>query len=101
MSKIRIGTRVSKLALAQTKKVIGLLKENGIEAEYVIIKTTGDKVTDRGLHLIGGFGMFVRELDNAILRGEIDCAVHSMKDIPAERPEGSFDGRRFEAGSAV
>ncbi len=88
MSKIRIGTRGSKLALAQTKKVIGLLAENGIEAEYVIIKTTGDKVTDRGLHQIGGFGMFVRELDNAILRGEIDCAVHSMKDIPAERPKG-------------
>ncbi len=88
MSKIRIGTRGSKLALAQTEKVIGLLAENGIEAEYVIIKTTGDKVTDRGLHQIGGFGMFVRELDNAILRGEIDCAVHSMKDIPAERPKG-------------
>ena len=88
MSKIRIGTRGSKLALAQTEKVIGLLAENGIEAEYVIIKTSGDKVTDRGLHQIGGFGMFVRELDNAILRGEIDCAVHSMKDIPAERPQG-------------
>ncbi len=88
MSKIRIGTRGSKLALAQTEKVIGLLAENGIGAEYVIIKTTGDKITDRGLHQIGGFGMFVRELDNAILRGEIDCAVHSMKDIPAERPKG-------------
>ncbi|MEA5037202.1 Porphobilinogen deaminase [bioreactor metagenome] len=88
MSKIRIGTRGSKLALAQTEKVIGLLAENGIEAEYVIIKTTGDNITDRGLHQIGGFGMFVRELDNAILRGEIDCAVHSMKDIPAERPKG-------------
>ncbi len=88
MSKIRIGTRGSKLALAQTEKVIGLLAENGIEAEYVIIKTTGDNITDRGLHQIGGFGMFVRELDNAILRGEIDCVVHSMKDIPAERPKG-------------
>ncbi|WP_319379050.1 uroporphyrinogen-III C-methyltransferase [uncultured Methanocorpusculum sp.] len=88
MSKIRIGTRGSKLALAQTRKVIGLLAENGIEAEYVVIKTTGDNITDRGLHQIGGFGMFVRELDNAILRGEVDCAVHSMKDIPAERPEG-------------
>ncbi len=88
MSKIRIGTRGSKLALAQTEKVIDLLAENGIEAEYVIIKTTGDNITDRGLHQIGEFGMFVRELDNAILRGEIDCAVHSMKDIPAERPKG-------------
>ena len=88
MSKIRIGTRGSKLALAQTNKVIDLLAKNGIEAEYTIIKTTGDKITHCGLHQIGGFGMFVRELDNAILRGEIDCAVHSMKDIPAERPKG-------------
>jgi hydroxymethylbilane synthase len=88
MSNIKIGTRGSKLALAQTKKVIDLLTQNGVEAEYVIIKTTGDKVIDRGLHEIGGFGMFVRELDNAILRGDIDCAVHSMKDIPAERPKG-------------
>jgi len=88
MSKIRIGTRGSNLALAQTNKVIDLLAKNGIEAEYIIIKTTGDRVTDRGLHEIGGFGMFVRELDDAILRGDIDCAVHSMKDIPAERPEG-------------
>ena len=88
MSKIRIGTRGSKLALAQTNKVIDLLAKNGVEAERIIIKTTGDRVTDRGLHEIGGFGMFVRELDDAILRGDIDCAVHSMKDIPAERPEG-------------
>ena len=85
---IRIGTRGSKLALAQTEKVLYLLEANGIEAEQVIIKTKGDAVTDRGLHQIGGFGVFVRELDNAILAGEIDAAVHSMKDIPAERPAG-------------
>lgn len=85
---IRIGTRGSKLALAQTKKVIDSLAERGIEAEQVIITTKGDKVTDRGLHKIGSYGVFVRELDNAILSGEIDAAVHSMKDIPAERPEG-------------
>ncbi|HJJ32408.1 MAG TPA: hydroxymethylbilane synthase [Methanocorpusculum sp.] len=85
---IRIGTRGSKLALAQTKKVIVSLAERGIEAEQVIITTKGDKVTDCGLHKIGSYGVFVRELDNAILSGEIDAAVHSMKDIPAERPEG-------------
>lgn len=85
---IRIGTRGSKLALAQTKTVIVSLAERGIEAEQVIITTKGDKVTDCGLHKIGSYGVFVRELDNAILSGEIDAAVHSMKDIPAERPEG-------------
>ncbi|HJJ47432.1 MAG TPA: hydroxymethylbilane synthase [Methanocorpusculum sp.] len=85
---IRIGTRGSRLALAQTKTVLYNLKARGIEAEQVIIKTKGDKVTDRGLHEIGGYGVFVRELDNAILSGEIDAAVHSMKDIPAERPAG-------------
>ncbi|HJJ54913.1 MAG TPA: hydroxymethylbilane synthase [Methanocorpusculum sp.] len=85
---IRIGTRGSKLALAQTKKVIDSLAAHGIDAEQVIITTKGDKVTDRGLHQIGCYGVFVRELDNAILSGEIDAAVHSMKDIPAERPEG-------------
>ena len=85
---IRIGTRGSKLALAQTKKVIDALAQRGIDAEQVIITTKGDKVTDRGLHQIGSYGVFVRELDNAILSGEIDAAVHSMKDIPAERPAG-------------
>ncbi|HJJ28242.1 MAG TPA: hydroxymethylbilane synthase [Methanocorpusculum sp.] len=85
---IRIGTRGSRLALAQTKTVLYNLKARGIEAEPVIIKTKGDKVTDRGLHQIGGYGVFVRELDNAILSGEIDAAVHSMKDIPAQRPAG-------------
>jgi len=85
---IRIGTRGSKLALAQTRKVITALKSAGIDAKEVIITTKGDKVTDRGLHKIGSYGVFVRELDNAILSGEIDAAVHSMKDIPVERPAG-------------
>ncbi len=88
MSVIRLGTRGSKLALAQTAKVAGLLEAQGFSTETVIIKTKGDAVTDRGLHQIGGFGVFVRELDNAILSGEIDAAVHSMKDIPAARPAG-------------
>jgi len=85
---IRIGTRGSKLALAQTQKVITALKSEGIDAEVVIITTKGDRVTDCSLHKIGSYGVFVRELDNAILSGEIDAAVHSMKDIPAERPAG-------------
>lgn len=88
MLNVRIGTRGSKLALAQTNNVLGLLTEAGVPAGSQIITTSGDAVLDRGLHQIGGQGVFVRELDNAILRGEIDAAVHSMKDIPAERPDG-------------
>ncbi|WP_338148568.1 hydroxymethylbilane synthase [Methanocorpusculum petauri] len=88
MLNVRIGTRGSKLALAQTNTVLGLLANAGVPAESQIITTSGDAVLDRGLHQIGGQGVFVRELDNAILRGEIDAAVHSMKDIPAERPDG-------------
>jgi hydroxymethylbilane synthase len=88
MLNVRIGTRGSNLALAQTNKVLGLLTEAGVVAGSQIITTSGDTVQDRGLHQIGGQGVFVRELDNAILRGEIDAAVHSMKDIPAERPDG-------------
>jgi hydroxymethylbilane synthase len=85
---LRIGTRGSALALAQTNKVVGMLADRGIEAEVVTITTEGDTATNVPLHAIGGQGVFVRALDDAILRGEIDAAVHSMKDIPAARPAG-------------
>jgi hydroxymethylbilane synthase len=85
---LRIGTRKSRLALAQTRKVTEFLEKQGIACCLEIITTKGDTVQDCGLHEIGGQGVFVRELDNAILRGEIDAAVHSMKDIPAARPGG-------------
>jgi len=85
---IRIGTRGSKLALAQTGKVMQKLDELGIGSEQVIINTQGDASTQVPLHEIGGQGVFVRALDDAILAGTIDCAVHSMKDIPAFRPSG-------------
>jgi hydroxymethylbilane synthase (EC 2.5.1.61) len=83
---IRIGTRGSKLALAQAEMVCRGLTERGNEVETAIIKTQGDRVTEVPLHEIGGQGIFVRALDEAIARGEIDAAVHSMKDIPAKRP---------------
>jgi porphobilinogen deaminase len=83
-----IGTRGSSLALAQTAKVCALLQKQGTEVEELIISTRGDTVTSVPLHEIGGQGVFVRALDDAILAGEIDAAVHSMKDIPAKRPEG-------------
>mgnify|MGYP005834078185 CR=1 FL=1 len=86
---LRIGTRGSALALAQTNKVVGMLADRGIEAEVVTITTEGDVATTVPLHAIGGQGVFVRALDDAILRGEIDAAVHSMKDIPAARPAGT------------
>lgn len=85
---LRIGTRGSTLALAQAEKVIALLTLQGVGAEKVIIATHGDTAAGVPLHEIGGQGVFVRALDEAILAGTIDAAVHSMKDIPAKRPEG-------------
>jgi hydroxymethylbilane synthase len=85
---INIGTRGSKLALAQTSTVCKKLSALGIDTEQVIINTQGDTITGVPLHEIGGQGVFVRALDDAILAGHIDCAVHSMKDIPTFRPNG-------------
>lgn len=85
---IKIGTRGSRLALLQTGMVAQKLSDLGIETEQVIIHTAGDTTTQVPLHEIGGQGVFVRALDDAILAGDIDCAVHSMKDIPAYRPSG-------------
>ncbi|MGD0534068.1 MAG: hydroxymethylbilane synthase [Methanoregula sp.] len=87
---IRIGTRGSRLALAQTGIVIKKLGALGIDVAQKIISTQGDEVTGVPLHEIGKQGVFVRALDDAILNNEIDCAVHSMKDIPAVRPSGLF-----------
>lgn len=85
---LTIGTRGSRLALAQAERVAGLLKESGHEIELSVITTLGDEVSGVPLHEIGGQGVFVRALDEAILAGSIDAAVHSMKDIPARRPAG-------------
>ena len=87
---LRVGTRGSRLALAQTAIVIKKIEALGIGVEQKIISTQGDEVTGVPLHAIGRQGIFVRALDDAILNNEIDCAVHSMKDIPAIRPSGLF-----------
>jgi len=89
-TKIKVGTRGSKLALAQTNWVIGKIREKhpGLEIETVIIKTKGDKITDVPLAKVGGKGLFVKEIEEALLRHDIDLAVHSMKDVPTELPEG-------------
>ncbi|QER41942.1 hydroxymethylbilane synthase [Thermodesulfobacterium sp. TA1] len=87
---IRVGTRGSKLALAQTEWVIARLKKvfPDLTFEKVIIKTTGDKILDAPLSKIGGKGLFVKEIEEALLRGEIDLAVHSLKDVPSFLAEG-------------
>jgi len=87
---IRVGTRGSKLALAQTNWVIEQIKGHypHLRVETVIIKTKGDKILDVPLAKVGGKGLFVKEIEEALLREEIDLAVHSMKDVPTELPEG-------------
>ena len=87
---LKVGTRGSRLALAQADTVCRKLTARGIGVEQVIITTQGDTNNGVPLHQIGGQGVFVRALDDAILAGEIDCAVHSMKDIPAIRPSGLY-----------
>ncbi|AEA46532.1 hydroxymethylbilane synthase [Archaeoglobus veneficus] len=82
--KIVVGTRGSKLALAQTEKVIAHLKAEGYEVEIRIIKTPGDIMKDRPLHEFKGMGAFVRVIDEALVDGDIDIAVHSYKDVPSK-----------------
>ena len=82
-----IGTRGSALALAQADKIQSMLQDIGVETSKNIIKTSGDVFTDRPLHEVAGVGAFVRELDDRMIDGEIDIAVHSMKDLPTVRPE--------------
>jgi len=87
---IKVGTRGSKLALAQTNSVIEALKKVApeIEAEICVIRTSGDIMQDVSLAQIGGQGVFVKEIEEALLARSIDLAVHSMKDVPGETPEG-------------
>lgn len=86
--KIVVGTRGSKLALAQTERVVEKLREEGYDVEIKIIKSTGDIMKDKPLYEFKGMGAFVRSLELALIRGEIDVAVHSYKDIPSSRVEG-------------
>ena len=87
--KIRIGTRGSALALTQTKIVAQALEQLGHECVITEIITTGDKITDKPLYDIGGKMLFLKELETALFNGEIDIAVHSLKDVPAHLPQGS------------
>ncbi len=87
--KIRIATRGSKLALWQANHVRELLsREQGVTVELVVLSTVGDRVQDRPLAEVGGKGLFVKEIEAALLDGRADVAVHSMKDLPAGVPDG-------------
>ena len=81
---IRVGSRESRLAQAQTDTVISMLTAKGYVCEKVLFKTTGDKMLDRPLQEFGGKAVFVTEIEDALLNGQIDIAVHSSKDMPAE-----------------
>ncbi|MFZ3208858.1 MAG: hydroxymethylbilane synthase, partial [Geobacteraceae bacterium] len=90
LKQLVIGTRASQLALWQANWVKSELEKRypGMEVSLLKIKTMGDKILDVPLAQVGGKGLFVKEIEEAMLRGEIDIAVHSMKDVPTEFPEG-------------
>jgi hydroxymethylbilane synthase len=91
---LRIGTRGSPLALVQAgearRRLVAARPELGEPGavEIVVVRTTGDRVQDRALSEIGGKGLFIKELEEALVAGAIDLAVHSVKDVPSELPEG-------------
>ncbi len=93
-----IGTRGSGLALKQTGIVVERLKAlyPHIEIEVKTIKTKGDTIWDRPLHLVGGKGLFVKEIEDAMVKGQIDMAVHSVKDMPTEMADGLTIGAILE-----
>ena len=88
--KINVGTRGSRLALTQTNSVVERIQKAAPDliADITVIKTSGDIMQDVSLAQIGGQGVFVKEIEEALLSGGIDLAVHSMKDVPGETPEG-------------
>ena len=81
---IRVGSRDSRLAVAQAEEV--MVRLGG--CMLVTMKTTGDRILDRTLDQVGGKGLFVKELDRALAAGEVDLTVHSLKDVPMEQPDG-------------
>lgn len=85
---IQIGTRGSRLALWQARYTQELLKEMGLSSELQIIKTKGDAIQHLGFDKIEGKGFFTKEIEDALLQGAVDLAVHSMKDLPTTQPEG-------------
>jgi hydroxymethylbilane synthase len=95
--RVRVATRGSRLARWQAERVAALL---GVEAEYVLVETVGDRSPDAELHRIGGQGVFVKEVQAAIADGRADIAVHSAKDLPATTPAGLVIGAFPERADA-
>lgn len=93
-SEVRLGTRGSALARRQTQQVAELLTAAWPDRRFIerVFSTTGDRRLDRPLHAIGGKGLFTAELEQALRAGEIECAVHSLKDLPVEESEGLIIG---------
>jgi hydroxymethylbilane synthase len=88
MARLRIGSRGSQLALWQANYIRGRLEQYGHQVELEVIKTTGDKITAVALAQVGTKGMFTKEIEEALADERIDLAVHSLKDLPTEGPEG-------------
>jgi hydroxymethylbilane synthase len=97
-----VGTRGSALALWQTNHVVELLRAVRPDLKIVIrtIQTQGDMVRDRALSQVGGKGLFVTEIENALSSGQVDLAVHSLKDMPTEQPDGLALGAILERADA-
>lgn len=95
---VRIGTRDSELALWQAKTVLHALEKLGHEAKLVPVKSTGDLVLDKPLYEFGITGIFTKTLDVALLKEEIDIAVHSMKDVPTKLPKGIVEAAVLKRG---
>ena len=88
MNKLMIATRESRLALWQAEHVKSLLQEQGLTVDLLGMTTRGDQILDRTLSKVGGKGLFVKELETALADGHAQLAVHSLKDVPMELPEG-------------
>ena len=89
MNRLRLGTRGSELALWQANAVAARVRRRGgRECELVVIATTGDRLREANLSKVGGKRVFVKEIEQALVRGDVDLAVHSAKDMPAELPDG-------------
>jgi hydroxymethylbilane synthase len=88
VSKLVIATRESRLALWQAEHVKSLLEQRGHEVSLLGMTTKGDQILDRSLSKVGGKGLFVKELEVSLERGEADLAVHSLKDVPMDLPDG-------------
>src|SRR5690606_10508527 len=86
--KLRLGTRGSDLARTQSDSVAARLRAAGHDVELVVIRTAGDRSQAPSFGSIGAQGVFVREIEQALLAGEVDLAVHSFKDLPTSSPEG-------------